>query len=1626
MSGIQRAMGKPVHATTLADYNVEGYAKHCGAKYLYCKSVTDLNFALELVVGDSKSVYVVEVEVDYATRSFFASGVRSVSTATFSGQNISLNYLDLPLIDYAHYDPWALLLRACTRNGSKVALIDYDTGEKCTYLDLFERASCLATFLTDRGLSEQCMIGFMGKNTKYAFETHYAVAAVRGTVLNMNTRLMAPEHAYIIGKVLPKWIIVDEEFLDVIVAAVKIAKRHKPEASNVKFIVLGSYRETPFTVFSYETIMKNRDAVVLFNPSMPLKQDHLYQLYYTSGTTGFPKGVPLTYKCVYTHAIATIHEFSISSNDCWAHIAPIYHVVDAFALFSVTIVGGSHVMLRVFDAGAALKLFEYYKITITNVGSSMLTSIVYHPSILRTKLTSFRMLSCGGSPLPQEIIEKVNDTFRCSFFCSYGMTECCGKISMSLLEPPIAAMIPEKRAFYQASSGRPFSIIDIKVVSEKTGLSVLPNSKEVGTIFIRGPTVFEGYFNDPESTKSCFSNDGWFNTGDLAVLHEHGYITVVDRHKDMMLVGGENVYSIEVERVISSSEMILDAAVFGHTNVILGQTVKAAIQLADVPDHKISHIVSELYEKLNYSLASYKVPTEIYVLSKLPRTGTGKINKITLREIDFSTNEICIGSFKNNSYDVCMKKKEGQCYSIVPHDCHVIKWSQLNGFIVKPLDNPGVLSVYGESTMAQNIADLFSTTLMKPKPINASTNVASKVIYIVDIHECCKDTLKAFFEFVKVVSSNPRICELHVVTNNAFQIGNIEDEKTPSRWHHAAIWGLCRVFRSEHPKIRTQLLDVDSTVKASTACYAITASLDEDEIAIRHRHVYIPRLEPLHVPPKFSSVSRGGTAILTGGLGGVGMMLVKYLAERNRYNKIILCGRSSPCADKLALITDLMELHSVLIVCEVVDVIEKEQVETLINKYKDTLVAVFHLAGVLSNDFIKDMNWKGCFDRVLNAKVQGAIALDQSLRHHGIKLKEFVLFSSIFALLGFQQLAHYSAANLALDRISQERKRDGFCATTINFGTFSQAGMAHSLGSTWARYWEDQGMGFLEPEKTFCTMFTLIDDGITNAGIFPVQWDMYMAKCRGRPPPLLKRISSKHQNKVSQNFNSLAPSSDTCVKALGTMTCVEVKTNHGVNDLVTTNPSSLARIIAEAAGLIGFRQDTINIDESFATIGIDSIMIGTLRNRLQECFQLELSGTILLEYPTVFAVSQYLDTLVPSIDTCVKALGTMTCVEVKTNHGVNDLVTTNPSSLAHVIAEADNLVQQTNVFAEKRLLTVKAHAAPVTAPSMPQKSECWIHENANIGVNVNIGDAVRIGANTTIGDNVVIHPNVHIGENCCIGNGTTIEEFSIIRPSAVLGDNCKISSHCRLGSGLKCGNKNIFSHYSNTIGVVHIGNRNHFGPHVTIGGDPEDYVTRDKATGCIEIGDDNVFRDYSNIHAPEGSRGPPYDGVTKVGNKCYIMNFAHIAHDNILEDEVTIACNVQLAGFVRIMFKANLGIGTTVHQYSTIGQYAMVGMGSIVVRDVLPFTTFTSRDGIGSSEMLNFVGLQRAGVSSDKISSLEHFYSRECSSQNRTLYEQVVNSKNASSCPWYGVELQRFDKHRNFQKRKRPLAMIKF
>ena len=126
------------------------------------------------------------------------------------------------------------------------------------------------------------------------------------------------------------------------------------------------------------------------------------------------------------------------------------------------------------------------------------------------------------------------------------------------------------------------------------------------------------------------------------------------------------------------------------------------------------------------------------------------------------------------------------------------------------------------------------------------------------------------------------------------------------------------------------------------------------------------------------------------------------------------------------------------------------------------------------------------------------------------------------------------------------------------------------------------------------------------------------------------------------------------------------------------------------------------------------------------------------------------------------------------------------------------------------------------------------------------------------------------------------------------------------------------------------------------------------------------------------------------------------------------------------MFKANLGIGTTVHQYSTIGQYAMVGMGSIVVRDVLPFTTFTSRDGIGSSEMLNFVGLKRAGMSSDKISSLEHFYSRECSSQNRTLYEQVVNSKNASSCPWYGIELQRFDKHRNYQKRKRPLAMIKF
>ena len=298
-----------------------------------------------------------------------------------------------------------------------------------------------------------------------------------------------------------------------------------------------------------------------------------------AGTTGRPKCVVLTHAVVCAHASGAIAEMRLNSDDIWLHVAPLFHLVDAFAVYAITRVGGRHVILPQFDAAATLHTMQNERVTVCNMAATMVQILVSSPAVPLTDLRALRMLSCGGSPLPPATVKKALSVFNCEFFLSYGMTEtcgtevppraggdvrtgaaaalqarepstrpalatmCAGKISMSMLRPSVKRHPLEKQMELVCSSGFPFGLLEVQLRGEDGRRLAARDvaTGAVGEVMVRGPTLFDGYRNNPEANMAAFDDDGFFATGDLGFFNDDGYLTVVDRAKDMLLVGGAQI-----------------------------------------------------------------------------------------------------------------------------------------------------------------------------------------------------------------------------------------------------------------------------------------------------------------------------------------------------------------------------------------------------------------------------------------------------------------------------------------------------------------------------------------------------------------------------------------------------------------------------------------------------------------------------------------------------------------------------------------------------------------------------------------------------------------------------------------------------------------------------------------------------------------------------------------------------------------------------------------------------------------------------------------------------------------------------------------------------------------------------
>jgi fatty-acyl-CoA synthase len=488
------------------------------------------------------------------------------------------------------------------------------------YRGFADRVFKLCAAMTGLGLARGDRIGILHENCHVFLEAYFASAHLGLILVPLNFRLSAKEVAMILNDSRSRVLIIQDRFREVAAELTTLA----PSLEKLIWSQGGGSGGSGDRDMGYEALLAQYDG----RPpaELPVGDDDVAHLYYTSGTTGRPKGVMLTHKNVKSHALGTIAELQLTDRDHWFHVAPLFHLADAWATFAITWAGGKHVILPVFDAVKVLETIQQEKITLTNLIPTMLNMMVNHPDVQDYDCTSLRVLLSGGAPIAPEVVRKIVETFRCDYIQTYGMTETSPYLTMSILKDHLKTLPWEEQLRFKSKTGREFINVSLRVVDGQ-GNDVAKDEKQVGEIIVKGDIVTPGYWDMPDETEKAI-RDGWLYTGDLAVMDQEGYVTIVDRKKDMILTGGENVYSTEVENALYMHPDVLEAAVIGVPDPHWGEAVKAFVVLKE--GRAIGG--KEIIAFCKTHLAHYKAPKSIDFLEALPRTGSGKIYKKGLRD----------------------------------------------------------------------------------------------------------------------------------------------------------------------------------------------------------------------------------------------------------------------------------------------------------------------------------------------------------------------------------------------------------------------------------------------------------------------------------------------------------------------------------------------------------------------------------------------------------------------------------------------------------------------------------------------------------------------------------------------------------------------------------------------------------------------------------------------------------------------------------------------------------------------------------------------------------------------------------------------------------------------------------
>ncbi|WP_064094154.1 class I adenylate-forming enzyme family protein [Rossellomorea aquimaris] len=477
-------------------------------------------------------------------------------------------------------------------------------GRKYTYKQFNEEVNKLAHGLLGLGVQKGEKIALMMKNSDQFVLAFFAGAKIGAVIVPVNFRLTSSEVHYILEQSDAAVVFCDGEFEETITSA--------REGTGVLHVVTTG---APKVVghHSFERVV----GVSTENPSVLVSDDDDLEILYTSGTTGRPKGALFDHKRIFNVGLTMMISMGINEEEHFLHIAPLFHSAQLnLFLISGVVLGATHIIHRDFHPVKTLEAIQEHKITHFFGVPAMYNFMLQVPNATDYDLSSIKRCGYGAAPMAPEVVRKSIELFKTDqFYNLCGLTEA---------GPGGILLTPEGHRTHFGKGGKAAFLTEARVVNEE-GMDIKPGA--VGEFIIKGESIMKEYYGKPEETAKTIK-DGWLYTGDLATIDEDGYITLVDRKKDMIISGGENVYSIEVEEVLYEHPAVLEAAIIGLPDETWGEAVCAVI----VPKQGASIDEQELKSFCRQKLAGYKVPRRIFIEDALPRNASGKILKYQLRQ----------------------------------------------------------------------------------------------------------------------------------------------------------------------------------------------------------------------------------------------------------------------------------------------------------------------------------------------------------------------------------------------------------------------------------------------------------------------------------------------------------------------------------------------------------------------------------------------------------------------------------------------------------------------------------------------------------------------------------------------------------------------------------------------------------------------------------------------------------------------------------------------------------------------------------------------------------------------------------------------------------------------------------